>query len=336
VSGDPARHPRPVRVPDSSATPSLDRTVVLGDGRTVAYAEWGDPDGRPVFLLHGMPGSRLFCPDVAATVAAGVRLITPDRPGYGRSEPRPGRAIIDGADELEEVATRLGIDRFGVVGWSSGGPYALASAMAARDRVAAVAVVAGDAPIAERPELTADLPAEAQDRIAGVRRGDNAALERLEARLTAAAEALLQRFGDGDGDRGDSDVGSGDSDSDVGSEADAADPDATYRALAAYRAALATMFREAFRQGTSGFRDDWIATIRPWGFRLADVDRPVDVWWGDADQLTDRRHTLALAAGIRSARLTIVEGAGHSVLAAEWPAILGNLLGQWPAARSRR
>jgi pimeloyl-ACP methyl ester carboxylesterase len=322
VSGDPARHPRPVRVPDSSAAPSLDRTVVLGDGRTVAYAEWGDPDGRPVFLLHGMPGSRLFCPDVAATVAAGVRLITPDRPGYGRSEPRPGRAIIDGAGELEEVATRLGIDRFGVVGWSSGGPYALASAMAARDRVAAVAVVAGDAPIAEHPELTADLPAEAQDRIAGVRRGDQAALERLEARLTAAAEALLQRFDDGDGD--------------VGSEADAADPDATYRALAAYRAALATMFREAFRQGTSGFRDDWIATIRPWGFRLADVDRPVDVWWGDADQLTDRRHTLALAAGIRSARLTIVEGAGHSVLAAEWPAILGNLLGQWPAARSRR
>jgi pimeloyl-ACP methyl ester carboxylesterase len=326
VSGDPARHPRPVRVPDSSATPSLDRTVVLGDGRTVAYAEWGDPDGRPVFLLHGMPGSRLFCPDVAATVAAGVRLITPDRPGYGRSEPRPGRAIIDGAGELEEVATRLGIDRFGVVGWSSGGPYALASAMAARDRVAAVAVVAGDAPIAEHPELTADLPAEAQDRIAGVRRGDQAALVRLEARLTAAAEALLQRFGDGD-DGGDGDVGS---------EADAADPDAAYSALPVYRAALATMFREAFRQGTSGFRDDWIATIRPWGFRLADVDRPVDVWWGDADQLTDRRHTLALAAGIRSARLTIVEGAGHSVLAAAWPAILGNLLGQWPAARSRR
>ena len=113
-------------------------------------------------------------------------------------------------------------------------------------------------------------------------------------------------------------------------------PDEAYRADPVYRAAMATMFREAFRQGMAGFRDDWIATIRPWGFRLADVDRPVDLWWGDADQLTDRHHTLALSAGIRFARLTIVEGAGHSVAAAEWPRILENLLAQWPTARSRR
>ena len=319
-SDEPVLHPRLARVPDSSAVPSRDGMVILGDGRTVAYAEWGDPAGRPVFLLHGMPGSRLFCPDVAATVAAGVRLITPDRPGYGGSEPRPGRTISDGADEIEELATRLGIDRFGVVGWSSGGPYALACGTGGRGRVAAVAVVAGDAPIDEHPELIADLPAEAQERIAGVRRGDPQALERLEPRLTAAADALQQRFGDG------SDV------SDDGDVADRSDPDAAYRADPAYRAAMATMFHEGFRQGTAGFRDDWIATIRPWGFRLADVDRPVDVWWGDADQLTDRRHTMALAAGIPGARLTIVAGAGHSVAAAEWPAILANLLAQWPAA----
>jgi pimeloyl-ACP methyl ester carboxylesterase len=319
----PARPP--TRTPGCSAAPAIDGTVVLGDGRTLAYAEWGDPAGRPVFLLHGMPGSRLFCPDVAVTTASSVRLITTDRPGYGRSDPRPGRAVVDGADEIGELASRLGIERFAVVGWSSGGPYALACAARSGDRIAGVAVVAGDAPTDERPELLADLPAEAQERIAAVRRGDRQALDRLDARLAAVAEDLTQRFGDGD--RG------GEHERD---EADASDPDATHRAIPAVRTAMSSMFGEAFRQGTTGFRDDWIATVRPWGFRLADIDRPVDVWWGDADQLTDRRHALALAAGLPAAHLTIVPGAGHSVATVEWPAILADLLAEWPAEETRR
>ncbi len=70
-----------------TAVPRFDSVVALRDGRSLAYAEWGDPLGRPVVLFHGQPGSRLLCPDADATESAGVRLITVDRPGYGRSDP---------------------------------------------------------------------------------------------------------------------------------------------------------------------------------------------------------------------------------------------------------
>ena len=71
----------------------------LADGRTLAWTEWGDLGGRPVVLLNGTPGSRLCCPDVDATEAAGVRLITIDWPGYGRSDPRPGLTTLSWVDD---------------------------------------------------------------------------------------------------------------------------------------------------------------------------------------------------------------------------------------------
>jgi len=72
----------------ATAAPKADRTIRLPDGRGLAYSEWGDLAGRPVVLLHGTPGSRLICLDEDATLAAGVRLLTMDRPGYGLSDPR--------------------------------------------------------------------------------------------------------------------------------------------------------------------------------------------------------------------------------------------------------
>ena len=92
-----------------TATPRVDRVVALRDGRRVAYAEWGRTDGRPVVLLHGMPGSRLLCPDAEATVRAGVRLITIDRPCYGLSSPNPGRTLLGWVDDHVEFTHR----RFG-------------------------------------------------------------------------------------------------------------------------------------------------------------------------------------------------------------------------------
>jgi pimeloyl-ACP methyl ester carboxylesterase len=72
-----------------SSVPAVDQAVVLPDGRTLGHAVWGEPEGSPVLLVGTSPGSRLFCPDMPATVAAGVRLVTVDRPGSGRSDPDP-------------------------------------------------------------------------------------------------------------------------------------------------------------------------------------------------------------------------------------------------------
>ncbi|HEX7222741.1 MAG TPA: alpha/beta fold hydrolase, partial [Candidatus Limnocylindrales bacterium] len=296
-------------VPDATAVPERDRVLGLADGRDVTVAEWGPEDGKPVFLLHGQPGSRCFCPDRAATHRAGVRLIAFDRPGYGGSTPRPGRRILDGVDDLAEIATLLGLERFGVVGWSSGGPYALAAAARIPERLTGVAVVAGEGPSHEAPELLDDLSEVMRERVERARRGDPAVGAEIEERiapLVESPEAILP------------------APSDSGPQ----NVDARLVADTGYRTAMIAMFEEAYRQGTAGWRDDWVASYTPWGFRLADVMGPVNVWWGDADRLTPRPHTDALIAGLGGrARLHVVPDAGHSLAATHWAEILDGVLG---------
>jgi pimeloyl-ACP methyl ester carboxylesterase len=94
-----------------------DDVLRLRGGRRLAYAEWGDPAGAPLFFFHAVPGSRLWF-DEPATAARGVRLVTADRPGYGRSDLKEGASLISWAEDFEQLGTHLGIDRFAVVAWS--------------------------------------------------------------------------------------------------------------------------------------------------------------------------------------------------------------------------
>ena len=110
------------------ATPLRDATIRLRDGRSLAYREWGYEGGPVVLAFHGSPGSRVWWPGAEVTAAAGARLVTVDRPGYGGAESLPGRPIAGWAEDVVELADALGVDRFGVVGWSGGAPYAAAVA----------------------------------------------------------------------------------------------------------------------------------------------------------------------------------------------------------------
>ena len=131
----------------ATARPLADATITLADGRTLAYCEWGNPTGSPVLLAHGGPGSRLLCPDEDATAAAGVRLLTVDRPGYGGSGPRPDPSLLGWADDVQVLADRLGLERFAVVGWSAGGGYALACAARMPERISAVGLACCEGPL---------------------------------------------------------------------------------------------------------------------------------------------------------------------------------------------
>ena len=134
-----------------SYTPNRDRAIVLGDGRALQVAEWGPEDGTPVVVIHGTPGSRLFCPDPLVTEAAGVRMLAFDRPGYGRSE--PARRPLRHADVVSDVVELLdvfGIERVPVIGWSGGGPYTLACGAFASGRVTSVAAVCSPGEATER------------------------------------------------------------------------------------------------------------------------------------------------------------------------------------------
>ena len=140
-----------------SYAPARDSSIQLADGRTLAYAEWGGLGGRPVFYFHGMPSSRLFIPDPDAAVDEHVRVIAPDRPGMGGSDPQPGHVVADWPADVVELADSLGLDRFSVVGWSAGAPYAFACAALIPERLTAAAGTTSAAAmrylIPEDPEL---------------------------------------------------------------------------------------------------------------------------------------------------------------------------------------
>jgi pimeloyl-ACP methyl ester carboxylesterase len=127
--------------------PRIDNVIKLSDKRRLAYAEYGELNGAPVFLFHGLPGSRLswgLIPD--NPFPPGLRIVAPDRPGYGQSDSKLHRTLLDWADDIKELADILGIEKFAVVGVSGGGPGALACAWKIPERLTSVGVVACPAP----------------------------------------------------------------------------------------------------------------------------------------------------------------------------------------------
>jgi len=112
---------------------SLNRSVLLPDRRTLTYAEYGIPDGRVVLWMHGLPGSRLdwsIGNGPALVTELGLRVIAPDRPGFGRSTPHRGRTHASFAKDLDVLTQSLGIETGTLLGYSGGAPYALAATQA--------------------------------------------------------------------------------------------------------------------------------------------------------------------------------------------------------------
>lgn len=267
---------------------TVDRFIRLRDGRSMVYAEYGTPDGFVVVNAHGGLACRLdveAAHDVAAE--AGVRLISPDRPGVGRSDPHPGRTTYSWARDVEELLDQIGVERFAAMGWSMGGQYAAAVGHALPHRATRVAIVAGALPLTEFGVFD-QLPA--MDRY----------LTRMSQRTPRLAQRWFQMMG----------------------LAPRVAP-TLYGRLAAGElgpadgaviredgfATFARMTREALRQ-PAGAVEEYCAWMRPWGFRPEDLDVPVDVWAGKDDQLVNSSWAPRLASRIPNATLNIREG-GH-------------------------
>jgi pimeloyl-ACP methyl ester carboxylesterase len=136
-----------------SAT-DVDGRLTLRDGRTLAWHEWGVPDGIPVLRLQGTPGSRFArYPKPEVWERLGVRVIMADRPGFGASTRMPGRGLVSVADDLVELLDQLGLDRVPVTGQSGGGPHVLALGARHPGRISAATVAVGAAPLTD-----ADIP----------------------------------------------------------------------------------------------------------------------------------------------------------------------------------
>ena len=290
-------------------TSPRDGAIRLDDGRALAFREWGVPGGPPVLAFHGTPGSRLWWPGEAATLASGAHLVTVDRPGYGGSDPMPGRPVGAWPSDVAELTAALGIDRFGVVGWSGGAPYAAAVAAQMPERLTGVC-------LASSASLTYVL--ETVER-------DDEDLANLSAAERLGAAAATLRYAENLGE-----WAAGIRQDPMGfvfSNGSVAEGDRPLFDDPAFAAGFVGSVEEGLRQGALGAATDWMALLRPWGFGLDDIAIHVDLWHGAQDANVDRVAFETVAAGLPDARLTVWDDAGHYGPAKHWPDVLAVALG---------
>ena len=278
-------------------------TLRTSDGRTLAYVVRGAGDGVPLILCHGTPGSRYARhPDEGIYERHGVRAVVYDRPGYGRSDPKPGRSVADAAADVEAIADDFGFERFAVVGGSGGGPHALACGALLGARIVRVGALVTPAPSDTRDfdffDGLADLNV----------KEFSAALEGRE-----AIEAYLQPFVDTLRREADAVI------DEIATELP--EVDRAFAAREDFRAAMRRSFVEAVRQGMRGWADDDLAFAKSWGFQPEDVTAEVRVWQGELDVLAPRSHGEYVASRLPNARFELLQGAGH-FLDEEWGVVL--------------
>ena len=275
-----------------------DKTLTLPDGRDIAYTIIGATDGSTAMYFHGAPGSRLDLVNFEEDLTSlGVRIVSPDRPGYGASSPQLGRHLSDWPADIAALADHLGLGRFAAIGYSSGGAYAAVAASSLPDRVFGAAIVAGTTDMRWPDAWDGSLSSEPAMRL-----GDEDAATDFYVDLYGADGA---RFFDGTGDLAPADT------------ALFEDQDAT----AAFLATIA----EAFRQGVDGFAQDAVVQSRGWPFDPVAVSVPVEVLHGEADTFVPIAHGRHTAEVLPTATLTTFADHGHLSIIYEIPELAARL-----------
>ena len=285
---------------------TVGHTIGLRDGRALGYAEWGAGDGSPLMYFHGLPGSRL---DLAAdgfkagAREAGVRAIAVDRPGFGLSDFQRKRRYLDWPGDVTQLADALELERFGVLGYSCGGPYAAACAQAIPERLTATIIVSGVGP-PDTPRFGDGLGRTDRRLIPLARRAPWLARLGVRQALRAAErtpDKFLAEF-----------------------ERELSPPDRQLLAAPDVREAVRSAFLEAGRAGPRGMVHDWAIWGRRWDLRLEAIAGPVRVrmWHGDRDATVPLHHAEHVARRIAGAKLIVWNGEGHLHAPEVWREVL--------------
>jgi pimeloyl-ACP methyl ester carboxylesterase len=285
-----------------------ERDVEAG-GFRLRVRDAGAPDGRPVIHFHGTPSCRLeLAWGDAAAATEGVRLITFDRPGYGRS-PSARFGLLSIGRAAVEVADRLGVERFWTMGQSGGGPFALATAFVAGDRVAAAGSASGAAPFMLVPGVEADMWEADKEGVRLLPTDPDAAAEAVSAGLDLAdalrdEASLIEAF------RG------------------ALSP-ADLKALEnpVYARAFFDAITEGLHVGKTGYAWDNLGYLPAWEFDVSSIDCPVYLWYGDEDRIAKPAHGYWLQEHIPTARLTMRKATGHLGILSYLAEMLAELTG---------
>ena len=286
-------------------------TVPTPDGRTLEVLDTGSRDGFPLVLHHGTPqGAVPFGILERPAAERNLRVISYSRPGYGSSTPRADATttatVADDATDTATILDHLGISEFVTLGWSGGGPRALACAAVLPGRCRAATCGVGIAPPAEFDGDVRDgMAPENVDEYTAAFAGP-AELERHLGTQTDYFSVTADQIADA-----------------LGELAPPVDRAALTGELAEY---LASSMRAAGRQGIVGWLGDDLTHIRPWGFDVGAITVPVAVWQGTEDKMVPFEHAKWLAAHVAGARAHLVQGEGHLSLLTQMGRILDDLL----------
>ena len=272
-------------------------SIKLEGGRTLGFCQYGQPDGVPLMLFHGTPGSRLMpsLESAAWIKESGLRVITPERPGFGISDAAPGRTIGDWAYDVEQLADHLGLDSYHVAGGSGGGPYALACAIHSLQRVLSATLISSGGP----PNVM---------RLTNEMQFGNRLIFFATRYAPFFAKFMLERV----------------------SELIKKDPERVAATMVAKLAKTNPQMRdkgrgenvlvqlqEAYRQGSTGAYCDLRLVGRAWGIDLNTVRVPVFLWHGTADDLVPVSTAHGLAKLIPGCEAHFIPDAGHLLLGDE-------------------
>ncbi len=269
-----------------------DHVITLSDGRKLGYAQYGDPRGHPVLNCHGGLISRNdVSPAGEAAYDLGLRILSPDRPGVGLSDRKPGHAMLDWAsDDIEQLVTQLEIDELSIMGWSAGGQYALAAAYHFSDRVRGTAVIAGALPLDDKSTFAEQDPLDRTLSIAATRAPG---LARLYFHATKVFFSLV-------------------SDETMAKFMCRGLPPTEADAVMAERGWAARILREG-AVNPKGAVDDYRAMVAPWGFDAGDITTPVYLFQGEEDILVPPAWAEELANRIPNSKLTTYPNEGHLI-----------------------
>lgn len=275
---------------------------VLRDGRELSYAEYGDKNGNPVLMMHGSPGSRLECPpDVESLLALDLRLIVPNRPGYGSSTPSTGRTLLAWAEDVKALMDHLALPRCSILGYSGGGPYAMACAIKMPERIKRLALISSLAPF------------DAPDATSGMNEQSKALFELAKAdpeTFTAQIKSL---------------VANGETLFHIVIAGLPPEDKELFEDSAMHDMYLADMI-EAVSSGVEGIVSDMLQYPISWGFEPSQITCETLLWQGLQDINVPPAMGRRLAADIPQCRASFVPNAAHYLLFSHWRKIFRELL----------
>jgi pimeloyl-ACP methyl ester carboxylesterase len=271
----------------------IEDVLTLKDGRKLAYGIYGNADGLPVFDFHGIPGSRREAALMGSFLGGkGLRFIGFDRPGCGRSTPRPGFRIPDLPGDVAALADHLGIDRFIALGYSGGGPFALACGARIPDRVAALGIVSGVGPAGigsqgmhesnrKKFDLAQRFPWLAKAMLSFA----FSSLRRNPGRLAKQLHTIWEQM---------------------------PEPDRKVLADSHFADGIMEVTRDAIRVTVSGWVNEELLMASQWGFDLKDVKcLKIFLWHGMQDANVPAVMGKAVAGNLPGCQAFFLEGEGH-------------------------